>query len=89
MAGSACHHPHGAQSRLPGPVPPRLARETPIAAETFTIDGVEYHRQIGFLKGGLALADCITTVSPTYALEIQGGETGMGLDGCCAIAPMC
>ena len=48
---------------------------------SFTMDGVEYHGQVGFLKGGLALADHITTVSPTYAVEIQGSEMGMGLDG--------
>jgi starch synthase len=42
---------------------------------------VEYYGQIGFLKGGLQLADRITTVSPTYAKEIQTPEGGMGLDG--------
>ena len=45
------------------------------------MNGVEYHGQIGFLKGGLALADQVTTVSPTYAEEILGSEMGMGLDG--------
>ena len=49
--------------------------------ESFTMEGVEYYGQIGFLKAGLALADHVTTVSPTYALEIQGSEMGMGLDG--------
>jgi len=47
----------------------------------FSMDGVEFHGQIGFLKAGLALADRITTVSPTYAAEIQTPEFGMGLDG--------
>ncbi len=47
----------------------------------FTIDGVEYYGMIGFLKAGLALADRITTVSPTYATEIRTPEGGMGLDG--------
>ncbi len=47
----------------------------------FTIDGVEYFGGIGFLKAGLALADRITTVSPTYAAEIRTPEGGMGLDG--------
>jgi len=47
----------------------------------FTIEGVEYYGQIGYLKAGLVLADHITTVSPTYAIEIQSGEMGMGLDG--------
>jgi starch synthase len=36
---------------------------------------------VGYLKAGLALSDAITTVSPTYATEIQTPEFGMGLDG--------
>ena len=36
---------------------------------------------ISFLKAGLQFADRITTVSPTYAQEIQGSENGCGLDG--------
>ncbi len=47
----------------------------------FAIDGVEYHGSIGYLKAGLALADRITTVSPTYAEEIRTPEGGMGLHG--------
>lgn len=47
----------------------------------FTIDGVEFHGRIGFLKAGLAFADRLTTVSPTYAREIQGPAHGHGLDG--------
>ncbi len=47
----------------------------------FSMDGVEFFGQIGFLKSGLLLADRITTVSPTYAAEIQSPEFGMGLDG--------
>jgi len=43
--------------------------------------GVEYYGTIGFLKAGLQFADRITTVSPTYALEIQETEGGMGLGG--------
>ena len=49
--------------------------------QAFAIDGVEYHGAIGYLKAGLALADRITTVSPTYAAEIRTPEGGMGLDG--------
>lgn len=47
----------------------------------FTHEGVEFYGKIGFLKAGLAYADAITTVSPTYAIEIQGNELGCGLDG--------
>jgi starch synthase len=47
----------------------------------FAIDGVEYYGGIGYLKAALQLSDRITTVSPTYALEIRQAEAGMGLDG--------
>lgn len=41
---------------------------------------LEYHGGISYLKAGLALADAVTTVSPTYAREIRAGpEFGMGL----------
>lgn len=49
--------------------------------DSFSINGIEYYGKISFLKGGLQFADRITTVSPTYALEIQGDEGGMGLGG--------
>ncbi len=50
-------------------------------ADLFTPDGVEYFGNIGFLKGGLALSDAITTVSPSYACELLTPEFGMGLEG--------
>ena len=42
-----------------------------LPSRSFTIHGVEYYGMIGFLKAGLQFADRITTVSPTYAVEIQ------------------
>lgn len=47
----------------------------------WTADGLEFHGQLSFMKGGLAFADRITTVSPTYAHEIQTEEFGCGLEG--------
>lgn len=45
------------------------------------IDGVEFWGQLSMLKAGLQFADAITTVSPTYAREIQDTALGCGLDG--------
>ena len=52
-----------------------------LPAMAYAIDGVEYYGGVGFLKAGLAAADAITTVSPTYAAEIREGRFGMGLEG--------
>jgi starch synthase len=49
--------------------------------QSFAMHGVEYYGKIGFLKAALYFADRITTVSPTYAMEIQTEEGGMGLGG--------
>lgn len=51
-------------------LPPRL----------WGIDGLEMYGGFCFMKGGLTGADVITTVSPTYAREIQTREYGYGLD---------
>ncbi|QSI78068.1 glycogen synthase GlgA [Niveibacterium microcysteis] len=47
----------------------------------FRFDGIEFHGKLSFLKAGLQLCDRITTVSPTYAAEIQTTDYGCGLDG--------
>ena len=47
----------------------------------FTIDGMEFYGQVSFLKGGIAFADHVTTVSATYAQEITRPEHGCGLHG--------
>ena len=47
----------------------------------FTPDKLEYKRDANMLKGGLVYADYITTVSETYAQEIQTPEYGEGMDG--------
>jgi len=44
-------------------------------------DGLEFFGQISYIKGGIAFADALNTVSPTYAREIQTPEYGFGLDG--------
>ncbi|MEP7180639.1 MAG: glycogen synthase GlgA [Betaproteobacteria bacterium] len=64
-----------------GQYPKELLATIGLPPRAFAIDGVEYYGTIGYLKAGLALADRITTVSPTYAAEIRSVENGMGLDG--------
>ncbi|MEO5657855.1 MAG: glycogen synthase GlgA [Nitrospiria bacterium] len=49
--------------------------------DAFTLDGLEFYGRINLLKGGLLAADVVTTVSPTYAREIQTSVHGHGLDG--------
>ena len=52
-----------------------------LPAAHFQINGFEYYNQISFLKAGLFYADQLSTVSPTYAQEIQTRHFGFGLDG--------
>jgi starch synthase len=67
-----------------------IAYQGVVGADTLTSLGLEdaaheLHQedlalgQINFLKAGVLHADLLTTVSPTYALEIQGEQHGMGL----------
>jgi starch synthase len=49
--------------------------------ELFSVDRLEFHGRVSFLKGGLVHAGAINTVSPTYAREIRTAELGCGLDG--------
>src|SRR3954470_4000977 len=64
-----------------GAYPADLMGTLRLPPSAFSVEGVEYYGGIGFLKAGLYYADRITTVSPTYAAEIQTPEGGMGLDG--------
>lgn len=52
-----------------------------LPAAAFSLAGVEYFNGIGFLKAGLFYADRLTTVSPSYAREIQTPAGGAALDG--------
>ena len=47
----------------------------------FTPDKLEAYRNGNYLKGGIVYADAVTTVSDTYAKEIQLPFYGEGLDG--------
>ena len=58
-----------------------LLYKTGLGWDVFTINGMEFYDKISLLKGGLMYSDVLTTVSPTYAKEIQAKESGCGLDG--------
>jgi starch synthase len=49
--------------------------------ELMRMDALEYWGRISFLKGGVVFSRLVTTVSPTYAQEIQTPELGFGFDG--------
>lgn len=64
-----------------GIFPPGTMTQMALPAESFSIEGVEYYDNLSFLKAGLYYADHITTVSPSYAEEIQLEPLGMGMQG--------
>ncbi len=55
----------------------RLQLPTPL----WSMNGLEFHHHFSFIKGGIAFSDIISTVSPTYAQEVQTPEYGYGLEG--------
>jgi starch synthase len=64
-----------------GLFPPSRLGELQLPAWSFGVDGVEFYGNIGFLKAGLFYADRLSTVSPSYAREIQTPDGGWGLGG--------
>lgn len=55
--------------------------ELGLPAAQFGVHGLEAYGQVNFMKAGLYFADRLSTVSPSYAREIQQPEQGMGLAG--------
>lgn len=49
--------------------------------EWWNPERLEFYGDFSFLKAGLVFADKITTVSPTYAVELLSSEFGCGLEG--------
>ncbi len=64
-----------------GVFPESTFNELNLPAQLWHPAGLEYHDMLSFIKGGLVYTDRITTVSPTYSLEIQTPEFGYGLEG--------
>ena len=54
---------------------------TGLGWDLFTPAALEFYGHLSLLKGGLVFADLVTTVSPTYAREIQTPDFGDRMDG--------
>jgi starch synthase len=93
QAGLVSAYLHYGSSKRPGTIitihnlafqgvfQPSVMEALRLPLSAFQSGGVEYYGKVGFLKAGLHFSDYITTVSPTYAIEIQMSDAGMGLDG--------
>ena len=64
-----------------GLFPPSALVDAAIDANVYRPEGLEFFGQVSYIKGGIVFADALSTVSPTYAREIQTPELGWGLDG--------
>jgi starch synthase len=65
------------QGLFPAALFPALA----LPAGFFAINGIEFNGLFSFMKAGLFFSDRLTTVSPTYAREIQTPAFGCGFEG--------
>lgn len=68
-----------------GTFEPDLVDRLELPMAMYAIDGFEYYGRMSFLKAGCIYSDKLTTVSPTYAREIQTPAAGMGLQGVLAM----
>ena len=95
-AGLACAHIAASRSRrrtdartvftvhnlaYQGLFPADRFSELGLPPSHYAVEGLEFYGQVSFMKAGLYFADAVTTVSPSYAREIQTPEQGCGLDG--------
>ncbi|GAB6039447.1 glycogen synthase GlgA [Endothiovibrio diazotrophicus] len=64
-----------------GLFPAEALKRLELPAELWSLHGMEFFGGLSFIKGGLAYADWITTVSPTYAEEIRTPDFGWAMEG--------
>ncbi len=64
-----------------GVFPKDLLSAIGLSKQDFTVGGIEFYGQLNYLKQGIISADAVSTVSASYAREIQTEEGGCKLDG--------
>ena len=64
-----------------GLYPPSALSTIGVGPEWFNPDVLEFYGAVNLMKGGIAMANAVTTVSPRYAQEIQTSEFGERLEG--------
>ncbi|MBW1765370.1 MAG: glycogen synthase [Deltaproteobacteria bacterium] len=64
-----------------GIVPTERIENIGLPDRYYRMDGMEYYGRMNLLKAGIVYSQAVTTVSPTYAQEIQTPDFGEGLDG--------
>src|SRR5215213_2443647 len=62
-----------------GHFPPEVMPQIGLPWELYNWRQMEWYGKVNFLKGGLAFADFVTTVSPTQAVELRTPGGGFGL----------
>ena len=76
---ASCYTIHNLQYQ--GRFPPSVLDLLGLDRSFFTPQGVEFYGDVSFMKAGIVYADVVSTVSETYAKEIQTPEFGEGMDG--------
>lgn len=67
--------------RYQGLFDPAIMRVIALPGEAFAMNGIEFHGLVSYMKSGIFFSSLITTVSRTYAQEVQTAEFGYGIEG--------
>lgn len=62
-----------------GHFPPAVLGELGVSAALYNWQVLEWYGRVNLLKGGIAFADAVITVSPTHAEELRTPDGGFGL----------
>jgi starch synthase len=62
-----------------GHFPPETMADVGLPWDAFNMNQFEWYGRMNLLKGGMAFADAVTTVSPTHAHELRTPAGGFGL----------